>query len=88
IGIDSKGNPSQVFVPEKDYSKRVIEVVSSINDSALPALNRQKIRPGWMVRTIAIGVVANVQVGIGPFQIGAVPRSRFIFSNSTDPTIP
>jgi hypothetical protein len=88
IGVDSKGNPSQVFVPEKEYSKIVVEVTSTINDSALPALNRQKTRPGFMMRTALIGVGASAQVGIGPFQIGAVPRSRFIFSNSTDPVIP
>jgi len=88
IGVDSQGNPVQVFVPEKEYSERVVAVASSVNDSALPALNRQKTRPGWMVRTLTIGINASAQIGIGPFQIGAVPRFRFIFSNSTDPTLP
>ncbi|MEO5968338.1 MAG: hypothetical protein ABIQ95_00300, partial [Bdellovibrionia bacterium] len=59
IGVDSKGNPSQVFVPEKDYSNRVLAMVSTVNDSALLALNRQKIRPGFMLRTVTIGVAAN-----------------------------
>lgn len=86
IGFDSNNNPAQVWVPEKEYSNRVSSAADSLQESALPVLAKRSADSPWGLRTVVVGLGVNTQIGIGPFQIGALPRFRVVFSNSTDPT--
>ena len=86
IGVDEKGNPTQVFIPKKEYSKRVTLATSSIEESIIPVLMKRDSNPPLQLRTISMGVGVNTEIGIGPFRIGALPRFRLIFSNSSNLT--
>ena len=89
IGVDQNGNPTQVMVSEKDYTDRLTTLISSVQDSALPVLNRREVHKPWMLRTLVFGIGVNAEVGVGPLiKVGAYPRTRLVFSNSTDPTLP
>ena len=88
IGIDANGNPAQAFAPESEYSKRLIAVASSVQDSTLPVLNQLEGHSAWILRNISIGIGVNAEIGIGPFKIGAFPRFRMVFTNSSEPSLP
>jgi len=95
IGTDANGNPAQVEVPGPVYSSRLNTVLTSIQDSVIPVLNerdaaaseRTTAQP-WLLRTMAFGVGVNAEIGVGPITIGALPRTRLVFTNSTDPSLP
>ena len=88
IGMDKNGNPGQVWIGGEDYTSRLGAVLTSVNDSVLPVVNAQSASKSWMLRTVTVGVGVTTEVGIGPWKVGAVPRARLIFSNSSDPTLP
>lgn len=89
IGYDKNGQLEQVMVPEKEFSARLQTLVTTSNDSVLPVLSKSdKDDGGWMIRTFAMGVGINASVGIGAWTVGAVPKSRMIFTNSSSPTLP
>jgi len=88
IGFDEHGNPAQVEISGKEYSKRLSAVISSVPESTLEALGESSTRSGWMLRTAVVGIGVGAEIGIGPFKIGALPRARLLFSNSTEPAIP
>jgi hypothetical protein len=88
IAFDADGNPTQVLVPHKEYSKRLMALTSTVQDTAIPVLTQHEGRARWGVRTLSFGIGVNAQIGVGPFSVGAYPRVRLIFSNSTDPTMP
>ncbi|MEO5971555.1 MAG: hypothetical protein ABIQ95_16645 [Bdellovibrionia bacterium] len=86
IGSDENNNPVQLWIPEKDYVESVLAATTSIDDTTLPVLKKRETHSPWLLRTVVIGIGVTTQVGIGPFQIGALPRFRMIFTNSSDPT--
>lgn len=88
IGLDEDGNPAQIQVPHREYSKRLVAMTQDFQDTTIPILSRRERASGFQIRTIAIGIGANAQIGFGPFKIGAFPHCRLIFSNSSDPSIP
>lgn len=88
IGLDDQGNPVQVMVPGKTYSKHLLTYASTAQDSVVPALGRNKNKSKWMLRTVTVGIRIVTDIGIGPFRVGAVPRARLIFTNHIDPSYP
>ena len=90
IGIDAQGNPAQVFVPKGEYPKRLHAAISHIQESAVPVLGQSNGSScsGWMLRVISFGVAVGVTVGIGPYQVGAMPKFRMMFTNSMEPLLP
>lgn len=86
IGSDENNNPVQLWVSEKDYVEGVLAATTAIDETTLPVLKKREADSPWLLRTVVIGIGVNTQVGIGPFQIGALPRFRMIFTNSSDPT--
>lgn len=89
IALDGSGKPIVVEVSAKEYSLRYKSTVSTTNDSLMealditPAKNRQ-----WHLRTITVGLGVNMEFGVGPFKVAAVPKSRLFFTNSTNPPLP
>jgi hypothetical protein len=98
IGFDANHNPVQIFVPAKQYSSRMAALATNIYDSALPVVKQRETQSScdpsscqgtdhshWSLRAIAIGVGVQSEIGIGPFRLGAVPKTRLIFTNLKDP---
>ena len=89
IQLDRDGNPEQVKIDGKDYTARLKGVMQTFHDSALPALSSTEANNNWMLRVVLVGVGVNTSFGLGPiFSIGAAPRVRLLFTNSTDPVLP
>jgi len=88
IGFDSNGNPTQILIPHKEYTKRLLAYTQTVQDSAIPVLERHDKQEGWSLRSIALGIGINAEISIGPYRVGAFPRCRLIFSNSSNPVMP
>lgn len=89
IGIDQDGHPVEVFVKKEKYRKQLTDAVKGVQTSALPVLDKHEKSAPWSLRTIVIGVGLSIEVGIGPIlKLGAAPRFRALFSNSSDPVLP
>lgn len=88
IGLDENKNPIEVLVAKPEYAKRVGLALSAAQDSAMPALNRRVLFGNWGLRTVVIGLGVSGEIGLGPFKVGAIPRFRVAFTNSTDPSLP
>lgn len=92
IGIDADGNATQVLISENDYSSKLTATVSAYQDSALPVLQKRPVAGAagpWMLRTVAVGIGINTEIGVGDLvKIGAAPKLRLVFSNSSDPVVP
>src|SRR4051812_4624307 len=88
IGFNEKGEPAQILILEKEYTKRFTALTQSVQDSAVPVLDKHESRSAWMLRTLSFGIGMNAEIGIGPFKVGAFPRMRLIFTNSSEPTLP
>lgn len=88
IGLDKDGNPAQILVPKDEYKNRLQAVTESLNDSTLLVLSRKEQSGKWKLTTLVVGFGVNTQIGIGPFQVGAFPRMRLVYSCSENPTLP
>ncbi|MBI3543662.1 MAG: hypothetical protein HY075_10360 [Deltaproteobacteria bacterium] len=88
VGLDDNGNPTQVIIGKKDYSKNLGLAVNAVQDSAIPAVSRRSQSQPWLLRTIVLGLGVNTEIGIGAYKVGALPKFRVALSNSTDPTLP
>jgi hypothetical protein len=89
VGIDGDGNPIEVLVKKESYRNTLTKAVNGVQMSALPVLEKHDKGAAWSLRSIVIGIGISVEVGIGSiFKVGAVPRFRALFSNSTDPVLP
>ena len=88
IGTDEYGNPTSVPIDVSEYSDRLSKALIDVQDSVIPVLNKRESRSGWMLRTIVFGIGLTTEIGIGPFKVGALPRSRLVFSNNVDPQFP
>lgn len=89
ITTDKNGKPAVVEVSTKEYSSRYRSTVSTMNDSLMAALDVSANKnQQWHLRTITVGLGINMEFGMGPFKVAAVPKSRLIFTNSTTPSIP
>jgi hypothetical protein len=88
IGLDADNVPTQVHIPDEEVAQRLEAAVNIMQDSTLPALEGRRARPGWMLRSVIVGLSTNVEIGVGPVRVGAVPRARLIFTNSIEPFMP
>lgn len=89
ITQDANGKPMVVEVSAKEYSLRYKSTVSTMNDSLMEALNYSAHKnQQWHLRTISVGIAVNMEFGVGTMKVGAVPKSRLIFTNSINPPIP
>lgn len=89
VGLDKDGAPVQMFVKKEKYQEQMAAALKGVQSSALPVLEKHEAANKWSLRTIMIGIGLSVEVGIGPIlKLGAAPRFRALFSNSTDPVIP
>lgn len=89
ITEDANGNPMVTEVSATEYSARYRATVSTMNDSLMNAINVSANKNmNWHLRTIAVGIGINMEIGVGPLKVGAVPKSRLIFTNSTNPSLP
>lgn len=88
LGENTQGNPQQIMVPEGEYSKSLQTIVRQFKDSTLPVLVAREEKNNFSLRTFALGIGVNAEVGVGAFKVGAFPKVRLIFSNSTKPTAP
>ncbi|MGZ3774776.1 MAG: hypothetical protein ACXVCY_13205 [Pseudobdellovibrionaceae bacterium] len=89
ISEDKNGKPVIAEVSAKEYSSRYQSTVSTTSESLMQALegstnNNQQ----WLLRTITVGIAANMEFGVGTMKIAAIPKSRLIFTNSTKPYLP
>lgn len=83
IGMDQDGNPQQALIPAKEYSKRLFNVAASVQDSAIPVLNRNSQTGKWKLKTLAVGVGLSTELNFGGiFKIGAYPRYRMVFCST------
>jgi len=89
VGIDKAGSPIQIFVPKKDYQKKFSQLISSVNDSTMPVLEKRNLFQKWSLRTIVVGISVTLEAGFSPiFKLGLLPRFRILFSNSKDAVLP
>lgn len=88
VGSDLNGEPAIVNVPQNEYVERLKSVLINANDSVVPFLQKREAKPGWMLRTVVVGLGVSTEIGIGPFKVGATPRSRLVFTNSSNPMVP
>lgn len=93
IAFDSQGNPTQVMLPEKEVQKRMGASLSVVADSALTAFQESDRshfahREPLLLRTVAVGVGVQAEIGLGPYKIGATPHFRLMFTNSKEPPLP
>jgi hypothetical protein len=89
VGMDDAGEVLEATVPVPKYVERLRGAVGSVRESTLPVLARHAGGPGWRLRTMVVGLGVNAEIGIGPIlKVGATPRFRLAFSNSTDPVMP
>ena len=83
IGWGSDGNPAQTLIPAKEYSKPLYALTSSVQDSAIPVLNRRVSKTHWKLRSALFGIGVNTELSFGRlFKIGAYPRFRLVFCNT------
>ncbi|MGZ3789781.1 MAG: hypothetical protein ACXVLQ_14725 [Bacteriovorax sp.] len=91
IGTDDQGNSEVIEVPKAEYVSRFNLSATTVNDSLIEAFNAASSLNQatlWHLRTVGIGLGSTVEVGIGKFKIGATPRTRLLFTNSTTPSLP
>ncbi|MEO5970758.1 MAG: hypothetical protein ABIQ95_12600 [Bdellovibrionia bacterium] len=88
IGIDKNGDPTIIHIPQLEYIKRFSRTINAIQKPSLSALSKIHSNSPWQLRAMAFGIGVNAQVGFGPWQIGAYPELRLIFSNSSDSYVP
>jgi hypothetical protein len=89
VGFDKNHCQTDALLPKTHYKHLFRKIVTDMHDSAKPVLERQKKRPGWMLRHVAVGVGVSATVGLGPiYSLTAKPRIRMVFSNSTHPEHP
>jgi hypothetical protein len=88
-GTNANGETIVVEVPQKEYSERLRATTSTVNDSFVEAIDMtSKSATQWHLRTIGVGLGVNMEFGIGNMKIGALPRVRLLFTNSTNPPLP
>lgn len=91
VGLDALRKSAVKTVSLSDYESSIGAAFSSVQDSITPALDAHSSqrKSAWSVRTIAVGIAVNAQVGIGPiFSVSATPHLRLIYSNSKSPVYP
>lgn len=90
IGLDVNGQPAQQLIPRSEYINRVYASVSSIEESTVTVLKKRAHLScsSWKLRTVSVGIAASTTIGLGPIQVGAMPRFRMMFTNSLDPPLP
>jgi hypothetical protein len=89
VGTNPNGQAVVVEVPKQEYSQRLTAATSTVNDSMIDAIDLTSSKSTqWHLRTIAVGLGVNMEFGIGIFKIGALPRVRLLFTNSTKPPLP
>jgi hypothetical protein len=83
IGWDQDGNPTQTLIPAKEYSKRLYALALSVEDSALPVLDRKDSKTHWKLQRVSFGVGLDTGLSFGGlFRIGAFPRFKLVFCKS------
>lgn len=89
VGVDNSGSPVDVLVPEAQYKANLKKALVAVETSTLPVLQNKSESPkGWMLRTAVIGIGVNMNIGIGEWKFGVLPRFRVGFTNSNDPSVP
>ncbi len=89
VGLDSDNQPIEVFINKKEYQGRLGRMISSVQESTLPVLTKRDPRQGWSLRTVMVGIGVSMEVGISKiFKLGAIPRFKVAFTNSSDPGLP
>lgn len=88
VGLDEKDNPAEAVLSRKDYADKVGKALATVQESSVPVLESRNASSGFMLRTLVIGIGVSAEAGIGPFKVGAVPRFRVAFTNSSDPSLP
>lgn len=89
VGLDNKGEPVEVEVPEKKYQENLKKAIMGVELSALPTLQKKsESSKGWMLRSAVLGIGVNMEVGLGEAKFGILPRFRVGFSNAKEPSMP
>ena len=88
VGLDASGNSVELGVSKSKYTERMGTLISTVNESAIPALAHRPAAKALQLRTVVVGVGISTEIGLGPFKVGAVPRVRVAFTNSSDPVVP
>jgi hypothetical protein len=93
VGIDKNRQPFLKNVPSQEYQSRLAAMILGADSNIQPALARQTCplpkKSGWLLRTVAIGIGAGVEAGLGPIiHASAKTRIRLVYTNSTNPVFP
>ncbi|HEY8278614.1 MAG TPA: hypothetical protein VIH99_03255 [Bdellovibrionota bacterium] len=86
----STGQERARMVGKDAYFNLLHSLSGTVHDSTLPTLaSQQATASGWLLRDVAVGIGFALEVGLGPIWSTTIaPRVRFVFSNSTSPTLP
>lgn len=75
VGMASDGTEIEFRMPRKILSEKFTGALSTVHDSALPALRTSSENAKWKLQTVVIGVGFGLQAGIGPvIQAKFAPR--------------
>jgi hypothetical protein len=89
VGLDDTGAPVEIRVPRAVFRQRYLESLTTVHDSALPALRDSRKDAKWKLRTVVIGVGMGLEAKLGPVIKAQIqPRYRAVFSNAKDPVLP
>ncbi len=89
VGLDKNGAPVDVLVPEAEYRENLRKALTDVQTSTIPVLqNKSETSKGWLLRTAVVGIGVNMEIGIGEWKFGVLPRFRVGFSNAKDPAMP
>ena len=93
VGLDKNQQEVSVAIPKEQFQKNFSQVVTTIQDSTLIAIeNKERIDGSvsdWLLRDVVVGIGLNLTAGLGPiYHVTAAPRIRACFSNSTHPRFP
>jgi hypothetical protein len=93
VGIDSNGNSVETTLSSDEYLKRLSGAMEAVTSSTLEGLRQTrplfKGSKPWKVRTVVVGVGAELEAGVGPIlKLKAAPRFKLAFSDSNDPALP
>ena len=91
VGLDKDGKTIETSIAPVEYVSRLSTATESVLSSTVEALGKSASAAAkpWKVRTIVVGVGAELEVGVGPIlKLKAVPRFRVAFSDSDDPALP